>query len=70
MKQIFLFLSLFSSLFLLRAATIEKHVGNAGSGEQWLLANKHLKVIICARGGMVLHLTDKKTGKEGIQQSL
>ena len=64
MKRYFLLLLSLSFPVFLQAATISPQRGTVETGDQWLLANKHLKAVIGARGGMVLHLTDKQTGKD------
>ena len=64
MKQYFFLLLSFCLPVFLQAATIASQRGTVETGEQWILANKHLKVVIGAKGGMVLHLTDKKSGKD------
>ena len=64
MKQSFFLLLSFCLPVFLQAATIASQRGTVETGEQWLLANKHLKAVIGAKGAMVLHLTDKKTGKD------
>ena len=64
MKQYFFLLLSFCLPVFLQAATIASQRGTVETGEQWILANKHLKVVIGAKGGIVLHLTDKKSGKD------
>ena len=64
MKRYFLLLLSLGLPVFLQAATISPQRGTVETGDQWLLANKHLKAVIGARGGMVLHLIDKQTGKD------